>query len=421
MEFTVLTDRHLVGSGGHSRRYVLVKLTAPRNRGGKTATRPPVNVAFVLDRSGSMAGSKLALAKYAVERALQGLLPTDHFSVVTYDDKVETVVGSRPATTANKEKARIRLQDVDARGTTDLHGGWTRGADEIRKHPADDAINRCLLLTDGLANVGVVDPGLLTACATDLRASGVATSTFGVGADFDESLLQSLADAGLGHFYYIEAPEQIPDLMTSELGELLETVAREVVVDIKHAPELELRPLSPVVAAAAVPGETRLLVGDLVVGQSVELVIEARFPDMPVGASTTAFLTVADRDGVLKADGCSLSWEHVDDAANQAQERNREVDRAVARLYAAKARQQAVALNRVGNYQDAEQALRSVAARINGYAGSDTELHDLVAGLRADEKNVAVLMSEADRKATHYGASVAMRSRAPDGRARRKT
>ncbi len=168
--FTARTDRHLVRASARSRRHVLLTLTAPKPR-RKQAKRAPVNVAFILDRSGSMGGPKIGLAKYAVERALQGLGPKDRFSVVTYDDVIETVVSSRTATAKAKQDALLRLQTVDARGSTDLHGGWTAGADQVKAHLAKDGVNRCLLLTDGLANIGLTEPVALAAFAKDLRAS----------------------------------------------------------------------------------------------------------------------------------------------------------------------------------------------------------------------------------------------------------
>ncbi|MBA3739806.1 MAG: VWA domain-containing protein [Chloroflexi bacterium] len=417
--FTARTDRSLVRAEARSTRYVLLQATAPKRRTRRAPKRPPVNVAFVLDRSGSMAGTKLALAKYAVERALTGLAPKDRFAVVTYDDHVETVVGSCLATPTNKTKALLRLQDVDARGSTDLHGGWTAGADGIKAHITPDGVNRCLLLTDGLANVGLTDPPALAAFAADLRASGIGTSTFGVGADFNEVLLTAIADAGGGHFYFVERPEQIPDYMTSELGELLDTVAREVTVEVKHAPELEIEPLSPVAAAMGVPGIQRLLIGDLVVGQQVEVVLRVRFPDMPEGAHTTAFFTIGDRDGVLKADGCTLAWEHATHAANDDQPRDRDVDRIVARIHAARARTEAVRLNRLGEFSGARRALRGVARRIADYAGSDTALQELSASLVAEEAAFSARMSELDRKRAYYRSSNMQRSRDPDGQARR--
>ena len=310
----------------------------------------------------------MLLARQAVMQALNGLQPRDRFSVVTYDDQIETVVSSRTATPKAKETAHVRLAEVDARGSTDLHGGWKAGAAQLTANLTKDGVNRCLLLTDGLANVGVTDAQQLAAFAADLRASGVTTTTFGMGDHFDEVLLQAIADAGGGHYYYIGHPDQIGDFMTSELGELLETVAREVVVDVKHNPLLEIEPLSPVVAAAAVPGELRLLLG----GPRRRPARGARpappLPTVPAGNHTNAFFTICDRDGVLKADGATLAWTHADDADVDAQPRDADVDRAVARLYAARARAEAVRLNRVGDYTGARHALGGVAMRVASYA-----------------------------------------------------
>lgn len=422
-DFTARTDRTLVRAAASSTRHVLLTATAPKARKrGKEAEgkgRPPVSVAFVLDRSGSMAGTKIALAKHAVDRALVGLDPKDRFAIVTYDDRIETVCDLRLATDANKRAARLALQAVDARGSTDLHGGWTRGADAIRQHLAPEGVNRVLLLTDGLANVGVIDPGTLAQVATDLRASGIGTSTFGVGTDFNEVLLTSIADAGGGHFYFIEQPQQIADFITGELGELLEVVARNVSIDITHHPALQIEPLSPISSAAAVPGVLKLVIGDLVAGQKVEVVLRVRFPTADEGAQTTAFFTIADRDGVLKADGCTLTWEHASHAANDDQPRDRDVDRAVARIHAARARLKAVALNREGDYAGARLAVADVAARIGSYAADDAELNDLASQLVADRAAFAAPMRELDRKVMHFSSANLQRTRDARGRARR--
>ncbi|HET8587018.1 MAG TPA: hypothetical protein VFM74_03995 [Candidatus Limnocylindria bacterium] len=147
--------------------------------------------------------------------------------------------------------------------------------------------------------------------------------------------------------------------------------------------------------------------------------LRVRFPDLPEGAHTTAFFTIADRDGVLKADGCTLSWTHASHAADDAQPRDREVDRAVARLFAARARMEAVRLNRLGEFTDALGGLRCVARRIDDYAGSDTQLREIVAELRADEKDFGRQMPELDRKRRHFALMTDARSRATSGQARR--
>jgi len=417
---TARTDRSLVRAGAHSTRYVLVEATAPTPEAERETTkRAPVNVAFVLDRSGSMAGAKIAMARHAVERAIAGLEAEDRFAVVTYDTQVDLIAPSQLATADNKHAATLALQLVDARASTDLHGGWTRGADALRDRLSADGVNRVLLLTDGLANQGVTDPETLAHVARDLRASGIGTSTFGVGADFNEELLTSIADAGGGHFYFIEHPQQIPDFITSELGELLEVVAREVRVEVTHHPALQIEPLSPVAGAAAAPGLVQLSIGDLVAGQQVQMVLRVRFPNVDEGAQTTAFFTIADRDGALQADGCTLTWTHASHAANDAQPRDRDVDRAVAQVHAARARLEAVRLNRAGDYVQARRALRGVAQRIDDYAGDDAALREVSAALIAEESAFAAPMPEYDRKRRHFASANVQRSRSVDGRARR--
>ncbi len=126
-----------------------------------------------------------------------------------------------------------------------------------------------------------------------------------------------------------------------------------------------------------------------------------------------------DRDGVLKADGCTLAWQHAEGADVDTQPRDRDVDRAVARIYAARARLEAVQLNRLGEYRDARHALRGVARRIADYAGSDTELNDLAGQLIAEKTAFSAPMPELDRKGAYYRSANVQRSRDPDGQARR--
>ena len=429
LRFTARTDRRLVRAGAHSKRYVLLELTAPA---AERRERRAVNVALVLDRSGSMGGQKIALAKQAIERALMALDERDRFSIVVYDDRIDVLVGATPASAEAKRNARDRLREIDARGSTALAEGWLRGAEQVAIGQADEFVNRCLLLTDGLANVGETDPGVLRRHAEELRARGIATTTFGVGADFDETLLAALATAGGGHFYFIEQAGQIPDFLTSELGETLEVVARDAEIAVQLAPGFRLEPVTQLAQLAAngagnggpAAGGShgvRLLLGDLVSGQQVEVVLALTFPRGEIGQSVAAFFTLADRDGVLAgaAGGCSVTWLYADHAANDLQPRDRDVDRAVARLYAARAREQALDLNRRGRWEDARSALRGVAERIREYAGDDRELKHVVAQLAEDEGHFAAPMAPMAMKARHFAATNAQRSRDALGRAQR--
>jgi Ca-activated chloride channel family protein len=130
-----------------------------------------VNLAFVLDRSGSMSGEKISLAKRAIETAVDRLLPTDRFAVVCYDDRIDVVVEGTSASREAKTNAIERLRSIDARGSTDLGGGYLRGAEQVALAMAEPGVNRVLLLTDGLANQGITDPvelpGTRRSCAPE--------------------------------------------------------------------------------------------------------------------------------------------------------------------------------------------------------------------------------------------------------------
>jgi Ca-activated chloride channel family protein len=183
------TDRDLIRALAESTRYVLVRAAAPI--APPRENRIPVNVAFVLDRSGSMSDErKFTLARDAVVRALEMLRPEDRFSLVVYDTRIDVLMPSTFATSDAKRDALTALSDVGPRGD-----GITNRA-ELAHH------------------------------ASELRRRGVATSTFGVGADFDERLLRDMAHEGGGNFYFIEAASQIPAMLTGELGEALAAVCR---------------------------------------------------------------------------------------------------------------------------------------------------------------------------------------------------
>jgi Ca-activated chloride channel homolog len=418
--FTVRQDRRYIRATSHSERFVLGRIVAPRATGERH--RAPVNLAIVLDRSGSMSGAKLGIAKQAVEEAIARLEADDRFSVVVYDDVVDVVIESTRASAEARRGAVDRLRSIEARGSTNLSDGWLRGCEQVAAHLSESGVNRCLLLTDGLANVGITDSGELAAHAAALRARGVSTTTFGVGNDFDERLLQDLADAGGGHFYYIADAPQIRDAITSEVGETLEIVARDVALEVTARDEIRVEPLSPYTVTGR-GGRTVVAIGDLGSEQVVEVVLRLRFPYGDLGREAGAIVTLTDRDGVFGTgddEPARLTWTYADHQANDAQARDPEVDRAVARLFAARARQEAVLRNRSGDFVRARSAISSVAERISSYAGRDPELRELVRTLEAEQGVFALPMAEASRKSHHFASANQARSRDASGHAMKR-
>ena len=426
MTVTVRQDRHYIRTGYRSNRFLLIEVRAPEAPRRPTG-RPPVNLAFVLDRSGSMSGPKISTARDAVEEAINRLSQDDRFAVVVYDDVIDVVAESAQASAEARRGAVDALRRIDARNSTNLGEGWLRGCEQVSHHLAQNGVNRTLLLTDGLANVGMTDPAELHQHAAELRRRGVSTSTFGIGADFDERLLQGMADAGGGHFYFIETAAQIRDHMTSEVGESLDVVARDVKLRIGVPEGVRVEPLSPFATETGAAGsgdETLLALGDLVSDQRVTIVVRLNFPYGSGGRALAVDVGLKDRDGLFAAAGVSRSetsvaFEYADDRQNDLQPRDREVDRAVATTFAARVRVEALDLNRRGMYREASARLDSVARRIREYAGADGDLLRIVAELESDRPTMAAPMAAMAAKAAYFASVNVQRSRSPEGRAQR--
>ena len=419
MKLTVKSDRPLIRAGARSTRYVLVRVLAPR--AVDEGDRPPASVAIVLDRSGSMAGDrKFPLASQAAERALGLLQSHDRFSLIVYDEIVDVLAPSTPATPEAKRRALDALATVGPRGSTNLADGWLRGCEQAGQSPAPNASARCLLLTDGLANVGITDRDELSLHAGELRTRSVSTSTLGVGADFDERLLRDMALEGGGHFYFVDTAEQIGDILTSELGEALEVTVRRARLDVTLPANIECEVLNRFRASQRSGSDVvSVELGDLVSEQELSLVLKLNFPRGTIDDSVTLAIGAAG-DGIEAINRATMSFRYATHEANDFQKRDVEVDREVARLYAARARAEATEANRIGDLDHARVSLQRVASRIKSYAGNDPTLRGIVAELEASVPEMAqARMSPAALKGAFFAAEMAVQSRAPRGQARR--
>jgi Ca-activated chloride channel family protein len=216
----------------------------------KTTNRQPLNVSLVIDRSGSMSGDKLDYTKKAIDFVIDNVESSDMISIVQYDDKVDVV--SETDFVNDKSNLHKKVSQIKAGGSTNLSGGMLEGynqvkngrkgslmnqlIDIIKTTQKESFVNRVLLLSDGLANVGVTDLAQLQMMAQKkFREDQIGLSTFGVGADFNEELMTNLAEYGGANYYFIEKPDSIPQIFAKELSGLLAVIAQNTQISVKFA------------------------------------------------------------------------------------------------------------------------------------------------------------------------------------------
>jgi Ca-activated chloride channel family protein len=191
--------------------------------------RTPINVSLVLDRSGSMSGTPLEAAKQAAARFASFLTPADRLSVVVFDDKVATIFG--PA--AGGDPAAVEaISRVHSGGSTNLSGGWLKGR-KLVEQGVLDGTNRVVLLTDGQANVGVVEPAKLVGLARQGAARRVSTTCIGFGPGFNEDLLEPMARASGGNYWYVESDDQMAGIFEGEIEGLVALAAQNVEIEVR--------------------------------------------------------------------------------------------------------------------------------------------------------------------------------------------
>ncbi len=214
--------------------------------------RTPVNIAIVLDKSGSMTGEKIRQAKEATIMAISRLSSDDNFSVVTYDSHVNVVFC--PVMSQDKETIFRDIRRIEAGGSTALHAGVCKGAQLVKTCLLANRANRVILLSDGLANVGPDTPEALGSLGSALLEEGISVTTIGLGLDYNEDLMTRLACRSDGNHYFAENARDLARVFDKELDSTLSVVAQEVVTYIKCRPGI--RPVRLLGREGKIDGQT---------------------------------------------------------------------------------------------------------------------------------------------------------------------
>jgi Ca-activated chloride channel family protein len=240
--------------------------------------RRPLDMVVVLDRSGSMAeAGKITNATQAILGLLSRLSDADRFALVSYSDHVQKHGGLLPMTPPNRAMLEGMVRGIQPSGATNLGAGLQEGIQLLTNAERSGRISRLILISDGLANRGVTDSSALGSMASAAGERGFAVSSIGVGLDFNEHLMTTIADRGSGNYYFIESAAAFAQVFETELRSSETVAASSVEVHVPLASGIAL------VHAAGYPIEIRDGVavfrpGDLLSGQSRKLFLTLRVP-----------------------------------------------------------------------------------------------------------------------------------------------
>lgn len=292
MHVTATLDIEAVALEAQDEVSVLLQLTAPA--AAPAHRRRPTALVVVLDRSGSMAGERLDRARRALLQLVDRLDPEDSFGFVVFDDTVDVVVPVQPCG-GDKESVKRRIRAVEAGGSTDLSAGYLRGLQEARRATGagDCAAARVLLISDGHANTGVVDPDRLAGVAGAALSAGVTTTTLGFGLGYDETLLSAIARGGGGAELFAEDADTAVGAIAAEVEGLLSQSVQAVSLLVEMTPQVAAVSLANDLPAQSVPGGVMVELGSFLSGEVRKVVLTFAVPGMPaLGLARIATLSL---------------------------------------------------------------------------------------------------------------------------------
>lgn len=196
----------------------------------KHVQRTPLNLAFLLDYSNSMSGKKIQQAKKAITMALDYIQPDDIVSIISYNDDVTVLMPATKVTDRNS--INVTIAQLTPSGHTALYPAIQTAVKETQKFLDTNHINRIILLSDGMANVGPTSLKEFSELVTQLTEQNISITTLGFGIDYKEELMNLLAENSHGNHAFIENIPGLKKIFTQEFGSLPTVVVQHVEVTI---------------------------------------------------------------------------------------------------------------------------------------------------------------------------------------------
>ncbi|MFN8391038.1 MAG: VWA domain-containing protein [Bdellovibrionota bacterium] len=281
--------------------YLELAIDTPAETG--SPKRTPVDMVVVLDRSGSMAAeNRLPYAKSAIKDLLARLTPEDRFGLITFETSASVVSELSPVTEEFRRGEEQVVNGLSPAGSTNMSGGLVLAKSMIDR-AGPGRLKKIILLSDGEANLGVIDPNALASIARGFSGSETILSTIGMGLGFNEALMASLADHGMGNFSYLESLASLGNILSKDLE-----ATRSVFASSSNV-ELRLPAGFRVIDTSGYPSERvsgsdtlRILTGQILSGVRKTLFVTVAAP-----TSNTGPLSVGDVQLTYTKDGISSS------------------------------------------------------------------------------------------------------------------
>ncbi|WP_334324627.1 vWA domain-containing protein [Gilliamella apicola] len=194
--------------------------------------RVPINLAIVIDKSGSMSGQRIEKAREAAILAVNMLNENDTLSIVAYDSEARVIV---PATKVDNRLRIIGLinENIYAEGGTALFAGLSKGIKQVENQLTKDKVNRIILLSDGQANIGPSSVDELSQLAIIAAKKNIAITTLGIGSDYNELLMSSIASYSDGNHVFVNNSADLENVFVHEFNDIMSAIAQDVVITIQ--------------------------------------------------------------------------------------------------------------------------------------------------------------------------------------------
>ncbi len=404
LTLTAKVDREFAWYRGGSVRYIGIEIKASELPAGSEAPPvQPLNLAVVVDASGSMSGAPIAAAKAGVEQLAQRLAPDARLSLVSFDDE-PTVHLSGLRLSEGVARIYSALARIRAGSSTDLGAGWLEGvrcaAEVMERGPGFR--NRVVVLSDGHANRGITDPLALAHHAEQLRIRGISSSAIGIGDGYSPPQLEAIASSGGGRLHRADTPAEIVEVLLGELAESERTVAEDISLSIR-APRGASIELVSAFAAAEDHGATTVALGSLAAGSTALAILRVSLPAGDAGLESVftiegSWRRPGESNSRIALEPSSVTISLARGEANRAQPRDMAFSGEVAGAWQTAIVRQAVQLNREGQYRLAQSYIQGQLRHFSRYCEGLPEAARLVAELEMLHGSIAREWDERYRK-----------------------